>query len=418
MANLFRSTLSPVDIQSIVFKLYGLKVKVVKELNSYDDQNFLMVAAQDFPPPDYLTKFLSPHGYVIKILNSLDSRKPMVIETQNQIIHHTKKSGYPTPSLVPCIDGSYQVELEQQSTIPGPQHKSRHDDDTVKEKNIVRMFSYIPGKTLDQVQLTLQLCFEIGWYAAKMDAILKDFPINKYTVLKEMTRKWNMTEITELGSKIPVINLNSEQMNLITTVLNQFETNILSCQDQFSKGLIHSDFNECNILVNQQDSENPVIAEEFKTFITSLNSFSKDLKLKGDKDGNVKCHISKGTYHICGILDFGDCTHSLYMFEIAIAMTYVMLNQHGVDPMAAACHVLAGYTKQMSLSDVEVQHLKLCICARLVQSLVMGYFSFSQDTGNDYILTHAQRVWPILKRMWEAQDSEVYHHFKQFVHLL
>lgn len=52
---------------------------------------------------------------------------------------------------------------------------------------------------------------------------------------------------------------------------------------------------------------------------------------------------------ICGILDFGDATKSLLLFEVALAMTYMILaTPKTLDPDVFAGHVLAGYLSEVS----------------------------------------------------------------------
>jgi hydroxylysine kinase len=57
--------------------LYGLRINKIKELNSYDDKNFLII-------PDVATnnnkfiKQIDPNGYVLKVLNAMDTQKKHV----------------------------------------------------------------------------------------------------------------------------------------------------------------------------------------------------------------------------------------------------------------------------------------------------------------------------------------------------
>ncbi|XP_059148682.1 hydroxylysine kinase-like [Physella acuta] len=370
MASIFRSTLSADDIPALVYRLYRLKVRVIKELSSYDDQNFLVEEVDEGEDcsggkcPDRVQ-------FVVKVLNSLDSRKPSVIEQQTRLIEYVRQAGYPTPGPLMNGGGQYQQLVDLSTT------RSKH------ETFIVRLFEYIPGVTLAQVRLTLKLCYQLGVYAGWMDQVLATYPNVDDESLKLMVRKWNMSEIPALRQQIQAVPY-PDQVELTSLIIDQFEGRILSCQDKFSKGLIHGDFNDFNIVVDGTD-----------LLLCSENAITSPVRPN-----------TQDTTNIIGVIDFGDATFSLYIFEVAIAMTYVMINQHGIPPLQAAGQVLAGYLSRMTLTQVELDHLKLCICSRFVQSLVMGYFSFSQDPGNDYILTHAKRVWPMLKSLWETPDSD------------
>lgn len=50
--------------------------------------------------------------------------------------------------------------------------------------------------------------------------------------------------------------------------------------------------------------------------------------------------------------------------------------------------------------------MKVCVAARLCQSLVMGAYSHSLDPGNDYVLFTSKIGWDILTRLWETPDIE------------
>jgi hypothetical protein len=55
----------------LIQRLYGLKVKTIQELYSYDDKNFLITVSDSWENKNI--EQLWPHGYVFKILNSVDS---------------------------------------------------------------------------------------------------------------------------------------------------------------------------------------------------------------------------------------------------------------------------------------------------------------------------------------------------------
>ena len=73
-----RPDLSEEQAQHIVERLYGVQVTSISELNSYYDRNFHIVINDKHANP-YLGT-VNPHGYVFKILNSLDSQMKHVGE--------------------------------------------------------------------------------------------------------------------------------------------------------------------------------------------------------------------------------------------------------------------------------------------------------------------------------------------------
>ena len=130
--------------------------------------------------------------------------------------------------------------------------------------------------------------------------------------------------------------------------------------------MIHGDFNEQNILVNKNE------------------------------DGD--------DYRITGILDFGDTCQSHYVFELAIAMAYMMLQTQN---LATGGLVLAGYSSVRPIPENEKKVLKLCTAARLCQSLVMGQYTHTLDPTNEYILTTQKTGWALLEAIWKQPADEL-----------
>ena len=134
----------------------------------------------------------------------------------------------------------------------------------------------------------------------------------------------------------------------------------------FFTGMIHGDFNEHNILVNKVEESNE--------------------------------------YRISGILDFGDTCYSYYVFELAIAMAYMMLQTKN---LATGGLVLAGYSTVRTIPEHEKKVLKLCTAARLCQSLVMGQYSHTLDPTNEYLLTTQKSGWALLEAIWKQPTDEL-----------
>ncbi|GFO02567.1 hydroxylysine kinase [Plakobranchus ocellatus] len=365
--SLARSSFKACEIPALVKDTFGLEVTVEAELDSYDDQNFLIHANFLSPNPSNIP-IVWQHGYVFKILNSEDSKEPDYIDAQTKMIVHVAKAGYPTPAPVLSVNNRYM-----ESVCSG----------TPQTAHLARLFEFMPGKTLDKVPLTNQLCYEIGWFAGKLNITLKTCFITE-NISSAMTRKWNLSELPSLRQDLHVIK-STKQRSLIEEVIDEFEKHILNQSYSFSKGLIHSDFNDGNILVEQgtgyQQANDPNIFGENK--------------------------INNNEYHICGIIDFGDATNSLYIYDLAIAIAYAMINKHSFPPMEAARNVLSGYLKHMHLSEWELKHLRLVICARFVQSLVIGGTSLLKEPENMYIPLHMRRIWPVLMNVWNRTDSEI-----------
>jgi len=157
-----------------------------------------------------------------------------------------------------------------------------------------------------------------------------------------------------------------EKRGIVEDVLAAFDKNILANIDTFAKGIIHGDFNEQNILVTETAKGN-----EFK---------------------------------VSGVIDFGDTSLSYYVFELAIAMAYMMIES---KELSTGGLVIAGYGMIRNIPENERKVLKVCVAARLCQSLVLGAYSHSLDPENSYLLLTQEAGWDLLRRLWAEPDKNL-----------
>lgn len=104
--------------------------------------------------------------------------------------------------------------------------------------------------------------------------------------------------------------------NIVKCIIQEFKDRVLTVRNNLESGMIHGDFNEQNIIVNQEN----------------------------------------GTWKITAVLDFGDSQFSCYLYELAIAMTYMIIL--GKD-LNAGGHVVAGYASVKQLNTSELKLLKV-----------------------------------------------------------
>ena len=64
-------------------------------------------------------------------------------------------------------------------------------------------------------------------------------------------------------------------------------------------------------------------------------------------------------YRISGVLDFAGVDFNCYVFEIAIAICYMMIDCKSMDILDAPGHVLAGYNRLRPLPEKEFFLLKV-----------------------------------------------------------
>ena len=112
-------------------------------------------------------------------------------------------------------------------------------------------------------------------------------------------------------------------------------------------------------------------------------------------------------HDVSALLDFSVVTKSYFIMDVAIAIAYLSIECNEDGQLDVGGHFLAGYTQFRQLNDAEWQCLKGLVCSRLCQSLVFGAHSYSQQPGNEYLLTTAKQGWPLLHKFWATDDQEL-----------
>jgi len=129
---------------------------------------------------------------------------------------------------------------------------------------------------------------------------------------------WMLTSVPKLEEFVYVVN--ESRRGMVETIIEQFQQRVLDKLDEFPKQTIHGDFNEQNILVS-------------------------------------KTPASNGEYKVTGVLDFGDTQFSCIVFELAIALTYMLLTTGDIE---TGGFFVAGYKMTRLIPENEMKVLKVC----------------------------------------------------------
>ncbi|EDX05396.1 hydroxylysine kinase [Drosophila simulans] len=338
-----RPKVEPEDVESLLRRLYGITISEVKEIVAYDDRNFFVKEDSNVKNPLIVTH--CPHGYVLKILNSLDSKKEDFVDAQNQMLLYLGKHSVKCPRPVANATGKY-YSVER---LNG-------------NSNVVRLLEFIPGEIFHQVPVTKHLLYRSGEYLARLDRALKNFTHQAYETHKTL---WMLQSVPELRQFLYVVK--DQELRLICDeVIDAFEAKVLSQLPSMEHQIIHGDFNEQNIVVEQVPNQTE--------------------------------------YTIKGVIDFGDTSKSPLIFEIGIALTYMILQ---ANDLANGGIFLSGYTSLNPIENSELALLKYCVAARLVQSLVMGLYTHTLHPTNEYLLVTQEKGWKLLQKLWRESLGDI-----------
>ncbi len=289
--------------------------------------------------------------YILKIANN--SEFLSILEAQNAVLEHlnNKNIDFRVPALIENLDGEKISEITGQNGIP---HK-------------VRLLSFLPGEFLSNISPhTQELLKSLGLRLGSLDLSLQNF---SHPALYRYWH-WDLKNISDIRPLTGHIQ-DPAGKRLVNYFILQFESEVLSKSTQLRKSLIHNDANDRNILVNEENSDRGVD----------------------------------------GIIDFGDMVYSHTIFELAVALAYIMLEKK--DPLFTALPVIQAYHQILPLEETEIEVLFYSICARLSLSVTMAAYQQSLQPDNDYLSISEKPAWSLLYQLIQINPEKARQSFLQ-----
>lgn len=305
--------------KNLIFKFFNLKIVKIKELTGYDDKNFHVVTE-------------TREEFVFKVTNAEDTLKNGdVMKNILDLLGFLKEeAGFPVPECVKNRDSDFIKVIE----IDGKNHA-------------IRLFKFIKGDVLDEAHGSEQLYREVGKFCGSFCVEMQRFPDGK-KIFKNYSSEWHL-EKTWQHCKPKLGHIPESRREMVAAIFENFEKTVISQFNLLEIGLIHTDLNGRNILV-------------------------EGLK-------------------ITGVIDFNEVTVSALIFELAVLVTHCMLHAGSLE---VERFVVDAFLEKKSLPKRDLDCLELCIKARLCQCLVLCAASAALDPHNLYLTENSEKFWVLL----------------------
>lgn len=231
------------------------------------------------------------------------------------------------------------------------------------KKHTYRLLSYLPGSFLAETRHTAPLLESFGSSLAKMNSVLIKLhsPVIEAKViqwdLKHFQKNWQYLEA------IP----KARDRSLVDYFCLQFNEHVLPLQYKLRQGIIHNDANDWNVLV------------------------------ANDK--------------VTGIIDFGDVCHSWIINELAVGLTYVLMEKE--DPLNAAELVIKAYHALFPLKEIELSVLYYLIAGRLCMSVLNSAHAKKLKPDSDYITVSEKFAWNSLRKWVSINPINAHNRFRE-----
>ncbi|CAB1424471.1 unnamed protein product [Pleuronectes platessa] len=302
---------------------------------------------------NYLVEDKEGSKYVLKIMNSMESEETTLLELQTLAMSFLHQHGFPTQTTVSTTTGQL-MSMEEIDCGQGAQ------------TYCVRLLTYLPGEMVSKSPVTKHDLYNLGKLAATLNKTLLQLSSPNLDLLQRDDEPWHMENVPLVEGYLSVMDGDPLQ-DVIQSVIQQFQSHVQPKMSNFHKGIIHGDLSDQNIIVTP---------------------------------------LTNGHHEVSGILDFSLLKIGCHVYDLAIMIMYMMLENP--SPLDVGGALLAGWESVMLLNSDERDCLYLMVLGRLCQSLVYGRHNVNKYPGNkEYLLTTAKGGTQILNKFWELGKKEV-----------
>ena len=120
-------------------------------------------------------------------------------------------------------------------------------------------------------------------------------------------------------------------------------------------------------------------------------------------DGNDHNVLLNDNGHISGVIDFGDMAHTFLASELAVAITYLILEE--AEPETKIKSVVEGFQSVYPLRDEEIESLIHLVCVRACFTVVTANYRKKLFPENKYISVTEPYAWTFLKNFADKELS-------------
>lgn len=267
--------------------------------------------------------------YVFKIVNREESRE--ILEAQAELMQLLNSSACKSPRPVRSLSGQYIVETEMPD----------------RAKYIVWMLSYIEGMPLGTIRHhSKQLLYSTGYETGRIDSLLSEYTNSLF----ERDFSWDLRNFRAVVEKYMPLLTDSQLVEFVRETTLQFERRVEPVAHMLRKSIIHNDANDYNIIASEDDGE----------------------------------------LMVAGIIDWGDAVYSYTIANLAVAISYAMLDK--ADPLAAAVNITRGYNDAFALLPVETEVLFTMARMRISVSICMAAWQQSVRPGDKYLVISQEPI--------------------------
>ena len=227
---------------------------------------------------------------------------------------------------------------------------------------IIRCLTFLEGTFLAEALHSEQLISSFGHTLAQLNTALKEIYLPSIQAKKI---SWNLTNTAWSRDQIQCIT-DANNRSKVDYFILQFEMHTKSSAQTLPHQIIHNDANDWNVLCSDNQ--------------------------------------------VSGIIDFGDAVYSTRISEIAVALSYIMVDKK--DPITVGSTFLRAYHQENPITTAELDVLYYYIAARMCISLISSAKSRQEDPDNEYISISEEGYWSLIQKWITINPIEAKNKFR------
>jgi Ser/Thr protein kinase RdoA (MazF antagonist) len=164
---------------------------------------------------------------------------------QTAIMNHLNASGTTTSQPQLSTDNDIPVPASIQEV---PVNSAAHSPCQL----VLRLFSWVPGRTMDSIKmLPLESLADAGRFLGSLTQSLSKLEIDKLTAAKRY-HQWDGKNTHDLKGFVQYID-DPKRKSMVESVIASFQNDLIESKaaERFPVSLIHADFNDANILMDE-----------------------------------------------------------------------------------------------------------------------------------------------------------------------
>jgi len=265
-------------IQAIT-STYHQKATIIKELESYDDRNYLIELTSNDDSDSSGSKKIR---YLCKVYNGVESQKYIncsSLDSSSQDVQDEVKALSPIHLYSLIWNHLHLEQYSINTSLPLPipsnttesqSHVSIHSlPVTSKEQEhspcplALQLLEWVEGSTMaSRPSIPIETLLDAGKYLAKVCTALDDLTSNNPTAKLTADRyhAWDGKNTLDLQEYVKYIT-KLERRELVQSVLDDFRRDLVDSptKPDFRMGILQGDFNDANIILNDAGNVSGVI---------------------------------------------------------------------------------------------------------------------------------------------------------------